>query len=435
MFNSKQVSKRISLKTRDKRVAKFLAIQLKARIEMIDLNNVRVFEISYDENNNIKNVKVTDENDSKNLQEFLKLKETHVVEQHKRDIEKLKLEQELKTKNDFVESSSGKNAISLYEKLQNSLTNKDIEIKSSLESLKKTYLENLTVSKAVKYKYDSVISKFVTYCDSQNVKSIDKIDRKFTFSYIQYLRKNDKKNDKTIRNIFNVLSTFYNNLLVTGETKEINCFSGHKFDVEKIKRQAFTKNDLDKIFTQELYNSNKKMFFVCLLLLTTGARPNEICQLWTDDIIKVDDFYTIRITENEKRDQKVKNKSSNRVVYLNKLLIDFKFIEYVKSVKLGLLFELTRPDIKNYSTFISEDFTKILRNLKIETKTMYCFRHTVMTRLKQNLVNLQIIQDLVGHTGESTAEIYYQDKHLIETLKNQTHDILTYKEIKFFNQV
>lgn len=66
---------------------------------------------------------------------------------------------------------------------------------------------------------------------------------------------------------------------------------------------------------------------------------------------------------------------------------------------------------------------------------MYCFRHTVMTRLKQNLVNLQIIQDLVGHTGESTAEIYYQDKHLIETLKSQTHDILTYKEIKFFNQV
>lgn len=366
MFNSKQVSKRISLKTRDKRVAKFLAIQLKARIEMIDLNNVRVFEISYDENNNIKNVKVTDENDSKNLQEFLKLKETHVVEQHKRDIEKLKLEQELKSKNDFVESSQGQNAISLYEKLQNSLTNKDIEIKSSLESLNKTYIENLTVSKAVKYKYDSVISKFVAYCDSQNVKSIDKIDRKFTFSYIQFLRKTDKKNDKTIKNIFNVLSTFYNNLLVTGETKEINCFSGHKFDVEKIKRQAFTKNDLDKIFTQELYNSNKKMFFVCLLLLTTGARPNEICQLWTDDIIKVDDFYTIRITENEKRDQKVKNKSSNRVVYLNQLLIDFKFIEYVKSVKFGLLFELTRPDIKNYSTFISEDFTKILRNLKFE---------------------------------------------------------------------
>jgi hypothetical protein len=95
IVEGKQVVKRFSLKTKNTTVAKFLALQLKARIEMIDPKNIRTFELAYDDNNNIKSVSVKDEQDSKNLQQFLQLTERNKAEEHKRAIERMKLEAEL----------------------------------------------------------------------------------------------------------------------------------------------------------------------------------------------------------------------------------------------------------------------------------------------------------------------------------------------------
>jgi integrase len=149
------------------------------------------------------------------------------------------------------------------------------------------------------------------------------------------------------------------------------------------------------------------MFFICLLQLTTGARPNEICQLWTDDIeINQDGIHQIRFVEIEKRQQNLKTKASDRQIYLDKLLIKFGFIEYLGKRKLGMVFDLNKPTQKNWSTFISAHFTKILRQIGIEKKTMYCFRHTATSRFLDHRVDKKIVQDLVGHEGKETLDLF-----------------------------
>ncbi len=433
-YNGKQIAKRISLKTSDITVARFLALQFKARIEMIDFNNVKKFDVSYDDNGNIKSVNVKSESDAQNLQEFLKLQEIHKAEAHKRDIEKLKLQQEFdkkitdKKKEEFLKSEKGE----LYQKLEAKLIHKE-----KLTQLKDAYIAELEVTENTKYKYNLFIGKFITYANSLNVFDLSGIDRKLVYAYLLYLRNFEHKSDSTIKNIFNNLSSFFNHLIRTGEAiNQVNPFVGHKLkdDKDDKNRLPFTNDELQNIFSSDKLQSNKKLFFVCLLLVTTGARPNEICQLWTDDIYIDNGIYKIRIVENSNRDQTLKTKSSERVIYLNSILEEFNFTEYLKSKKLGMIFELKKPAQKTYSTFISQDFTELLRSIGIEKKTMYCFRHTVIDRLKQSLVLKSINEDLVGHEGQGTNAKVYSQQHSAENLKKETEEILKYREIEYFKQ-
>jgi integrase len=63
---------------------------------------------------------------------------------------------------------------------------------------------------------------------------------------------------------------------------------------------------------------------------------------------------------------------------------------------------------------------------------MYCFRHTVINRLKQKLILQSINEDLVGHEGKGTNATVYSQQHSAENLKKETEEILQYKEIPFF---
>jgi integrase len=195
----------------------------------------------------------------------------------------------------------------------------------------------------------------------------------------------------------------------------------------------FSNEELQKIFNNDKLKLNKKLFFVCLLLVTTGARPNEICQLWTDDIYQDNGIYKIRIVENEARDQSLKTKSSKRIIYLNSIVEKFGFIEYIKNQKDGMIFDLKKPKKKTYSTFISLDFTEILRSIGIEKKTMYCFRHTVVNRLKQYLVLQSINEDLVGHEGKGTNATVYSQQHSAENLKKRNRRNSSIQRSEFFH--
>ncbi len=440
--NGKQVSKRFSLKTTDIKVARFLALQFKARIEMIDYKNIKRFNIEYDERGNIKSVTANEGEDSRNLVEFMKMQELHKAEAHKRDLEKLRMQQELIDKDvaarrqqEYLNSPEGQEKAALYERLQNKLKPKGETQIDQLTPLKESYINELTTTENTKYKYNSFISKFIDYCTRHAVYELGSVDRKLIYSYLLYLRKEEGKSDNTIKNIFGTLSTFFNHLIQVGETTASNPFVGHKLNVEESEREPFTNDELQKIFSFKELQKNQKLLFICLLLLTSGARPNEICQLWTDDIVVGKAITTIRITENEGRNQSLKTKSSDRVIYLNSLLEHFGFFEYLKSRKLGMLFDLKKPAKKTYSTFISEDFTGILRSLGIEKKTMYCFRHTAINRMKQHKVLQAINEDLVGHEGKGTNATVYSQQYSPEILREETEKILQYKDVPFFGNM
>jgi hypothetical protein len=196
-YNNKQISKRFSLRTTDIVQARFMALQFKARIEMIDFNNLKKFDVAYDDNGNIKSVSVKNENDAKNLQEFLKLQELHKAESHKRDIEKIKFQQSLiekdlldKKKEEFFDSEKGQ----LYEKLQSKLKPKE-----KLTELKNNYINNLEVTENTKYKYNLFIGKFIDYANNAKVYDLAGVDRKLIYAYLLHLRRQEGKSDGTIK--------------------------------------------------------------------------------------------------------------------------------------------------------------------------------------------------------------------------------------------
>ena len=201
-------------------------------------------------------------------------------------------------------------------------------------------------------------------------------------------------------------------------------------------RLPFTDAELEVIFSSPEVLAGKQLCFIAMLLLTSGARPNEICQLWKDDIQAEDEIDTVRIVANAQRGQTLKTPHSTRLIYLNQLLKDAGFLNYVASRKDGMLFDLNKPAMKTYSTFLSEKFTKILRGLKIKNKTLYCFRHTAINALKQSaLRKISFSEDLVGHTPKSVHEKVYPQRHSAKLLKEETEQYLMYPQVKSLHAV
>jgi len=103
-------------------------------------------------------------------------------------------------------------------------------------------------------------------------------------------------------------------------------------------RDAFDKQDLKRIFNlkklkSESLDKNKHAYYwVPLLGLYTGARLNELCQLYVNDIRQIDKIWCIDINRNT-NDKKLKNGSSERIIPIHPKLIELRFLEFVKEQK------------------------------------------------------------------------------------------------------
>ena len=113
-------------------------------------------------------------------------------------------------------------------------------------------------------------------------------------------------------------------------------------------RDAFDKQDLKRIFNlrklkSESIDKNKPAYYwVPLLGLYTGARLNELCQLYVNDIKEIDKIWCIDINRNT-NDKKLKNASSERVIPIHPKLIELGFLNFVKEQK----------EEKNRKTFLT----------------------------------------------------------------------------------
>lgn len=167
-------------------------------------------------------------------------------------------------------------------------------------------------------------------------------------------------------------------------------------------------------------------FFVPLLLLLTGARTNEICQLYVDDIDIKADIPTIRITENTYRKQRLKC-NSTRVIPIHPTLKAVGFLEYVKSAATNgakRLFPMLKYSANGFAGKFTAWYGSYNRKyvaLSDPRKTAHSFRHLMADTLKDLGAQRQMIAELLGHTtGSITMETYgqrYAIKNLYEILR------------------
>lgn len=210
-------------------------------------------------------------------------------------------------------------------------------------------------------------------------------------------------------------------------------------------RDPFNANDLKKIFESKQYiegkHKNAAHFWVPLLGLFTGARVNELCQLYVDDVYQDENIWCFDI--NSKQDKKLKNLNSKRIVPIHSTLIDMGFIDFVTRLKeneVKRLFMDLQKTNEGYATGFSKWFNRTYlneRNCNVghgdkENKNFHSFRHTFINFYKQlGDVNMTLVSELVGQKSGDTVTNTRYGKPLRLDKKSELIEKLTFEEVQF----
>ena len=152
-------------------------------------------------------------------------------------------------------------------------------------------------------------------------------------------------------------------------------------------RRALSHDEVVTIFDSYFYKNGEYndpyQYFVPLILLYTGARLNEICQLECDGIVVVDGIDCINIWSDEFSRQKTKNAESNRRVPIHSQIISTGFLEYVKTITDSgqrRIFPKLDSGTTENSKAAGKWFNEFLAKLKIKELGLdnHSFRHTAI---------------------------------------------------------
>jgi len=170
------------------------------------------------------------------------------------------------------------------------------------------------------------------------------------------------------------------------------------------------------------------MFWLPILLLYTGARVEELCQLYIDDIKSIKDIWVLDINET-RPDQKVKD-HEKRYIPLHPFITDeLKFVEYAHSLpdKSGRVFpELKRQGTKSkrvggkdrlrYGHYPSTNWFPNYKRKECGIvaakykKTIHSFRHNVSSCLMEHDVQEYVIAMFMGHEHDQISTGRYGQK-------------------------
>lgn len=228
-------------------------------------------------------------------------------------------------------------------------------------------------------------------------------------TYIDYLSKNTKKVSTLKRKIASLKVFFQyleeHNLI----SKNVLAGKRFKFREEKNLPKTISSNDLSMIFnylqlTQKnatsLYAKEKanRNLLIISLLLSTGLRISELCQLKLSDLNLSN--RTISILGKGKKE---------RLIYIGDNTTYNLLLKYITTYS-----NLTNPYIfrGKKDTFLSEQSVRLLlktikNRLQLnKTITPHMFRHSFATMLLDNDVDIRYIQHILGHSSIAVTQLY-----------------------------
>lgn len=173
------------------------------------------------------------------------------------------------------------------------------------------------------------------------------------------------------------------------------------------KRTAYKQDEIESLlkFADSIPESKEYRKHLVYLSVFTGCRANELCQLYKEDVIKVDGVWCLSINDYH-QDKSLKTQQAKRLVPLHTKLLNNGFIEYVKNTPDNKrLFNMLNFRDGGYSKGYASWFH---RSNPIAARNLHELRHTVSTRLKEANVTLQVAAAIMGHsTGNNmTFETY-----------------------------
>ncbi|MCF5911888.1 site-specific integrase [Aeromonas veronii] len=248
--------------------------------------------------------------------------------------------------------------------------------------------------------YKSLFNRFIKY---SGIAYLEQCTKQKAVEFKQSLITSGLSNT-TINKFIGKLSNLFD--YIHAHYEHSNIFDGLKIKRAKQEttRTAYTKQEAQELIKFANKQQQQHHKFMVLLGLYTGCRANELAQLYTSDIVKVDNVWSILI-QATKADQKLKTKNASRIVPVHSELIKQGFIEFVKSR--GQECRLF-PEFK-YSAIdgCSKAFVQWFIQHKPVAKTYHEIRHSFATQLRAHDVSLNVAAQLLGHgTGSISFDRY-----------------------------
>ena len=212
------------------------------------------------------------------------------------------------------------------------------------------------------------------------------------------------------------------------------------------KRETFTPDELKKIFSQDWFvtgagaftqsgitNWRPHCYWLPLLALTTGARLNELAQLYLDDVRQSEsgtwllDFNLDQPDKIDGDDKSLKTVNAERIVPLHDAVIAAGLPEYVAALRkaghVRLFPELKRDAVKGYGkpagSWFNERFLgHQLGMVRDGKKTFHSFRHTFITALERLDLQERVMAQIAGHErGKTQSGSRYAKDRSADELK------------------
>ncbi len=175
-------------------------------------------------------------------------------------------------------------------------------------------------------------------------------------------------------------------------------------------------------------------FWIPIIALHTGMRPNEICQLYINDIVKAGSIYYVEI-DDKFDNQRLKTPNARRRIPIHSNLIKLGFINFVNDMKKfhknknHRLFNMITSNKENISEKMGEWYRTHFRD-KIGVPaeiTLYSYRHLFKDIISALNLSDDLQNRLMGHQNQSPYGSIFFDK--VDVLYNHLEKITEFAEI------
>lgn len=231
------------------------------------------------------------------------------------------------------------------------------------------------------------------------------------------------------------LGVFFNTLVKQDGLRRSPLFPypGRDTSKDMATGRPFSDEELARVFDPDGFTawaeSSPHRWWGPILGLHTGARVNEVAQLYLDDVRQIDGTWGIFFWQKGDR-QKIKTQSSIRFVPLAQAVMDAGFLDFLEDMKAkghprlfphlpaGTKKDGT-PNGLGYGRQLSRQFGVYLDRLGIEEGVRFhAFRHTLSSALAEARVDINVIAKITGHAKSHQVPVL--EKHYIHIADPKT---------------